>query len=60
MLKVWIAVVMTVFLALEACAHHGAMRVECDGPLRPINRGDSPPPVTVEPATAQHDEARQP
>jgi hypothetical protein len=23
---------------LAGCAHRGAVRVECDGPLRPINR----------------------
>jgi hypothetical protein len=22
---------------LSACAHHGAIRVQCEGPLRPIN-----------------------
>jgi len=52
MLKVWIAVVLTVFMALEACAHHGAKRVVCDGPLRPINIPDGPAPVFVEPAPA--------
>jgi hypothetical protein len=38
---------------LAGCAHHGAVRVECDGPLRPINRlallKDAP--VTVVPAS---------
>jgi hypothetical protein len=29
---------------LGACAHRGAVKVQCDGPLRPINR--------VEPASA--------
>ncbi len=33
---------------LAACAHHGAMRVECDGPLRPINR---PAPLKDAPVT---------
>jgi hypothetical protein len=61
MMKVWIAVVLTVFVALEACAHHGAKRVECDGPLRPINRPDGTVPVSVEPAnTAPQDEGRRP
>lgn len=37
-----------------ACAHKGARRVDCDGPLRPINRPAAPEqaPVTVEGATA--------
>jgi hypothetical protein len=38
---------------LAGCAHRGAVRVECDGPLRPINRlaplKDAP--VTVVPAS---------
>jgi len=41
------------FLAcvLSACAHHGAVRVECNGPLRPINApSQHEPPVSVEPA----------
>jgi hypothetical protein len=37
-----------------ACAHRGAVRVECEGPLRPINRTDLKPPgdgpVSVVPA----------
>jgi hypothetical protein len=40
-----------VFAALEACAHKGAVRVLCDGVLRPINAPDAPP-VTVESATS--------
>jgi len=39
---------------LAACAHRGAVRVECEGALRPINRvdGKSPgnAPVSVVPA----------
>ena len=31
---------------LSACAHHGATRVQCEGPLRPINL--SPGEVTAE------------
>lgn len=43
---------MSVCLVLSACAHRGATRMECDGPLRPIN----PPmpehdPVSIAPAT---------
>ena len=42
-----------VTILLAGCAHRGAVRVECEGPLRPINR---PAPlndasVTVEPAS---------
>ena len=37
MLKPWVGLlILTVTLA--GCAHRGAMRVDCDGPLRPINR----------------------
>ena len=37
MLKPWVSfLILTVILA--GCAHRGAMRVDCDGPLRPINR----------------------
>ena len=25
-------------VSLSACAHHNAVRVDCEGPLRPINR----------------------
>lgn len=31
------------WLSLSACAHHSAVRVDCEGPLRPIN---APTPVT--------------
>jgi len=49
---------------IVGCAHHRAVRVECDGPLRPIN----PPmslkdaPVTVVPAgpNTQRTGERQP
>jgi len=60
MLKVWVGVVLALFMALEACAHHGAKRVVCDGPLRPINLADGPAPVSVDSAPAPQDEGRQP
>lgn len=40
--------------SLAACAHRGAVRVECDGALRPINDSGSTSshaPVSVAPAT---------
>ena len=42
---------------LTACAHRGAVRVECEGPLRPINRPASPgeAPVSVTPAAPAAD-----
>jgi hypothetical protein len=38
---------------LAGCAHRGAVRVECDGPLRPINRPAplKDAPVAVAPAS---------
>jgi hypothetical protein len=46
------APLLVLVICLAACAHRGAVRVECDGPLRPIN-GSSPAPseapVSVEP-----------
>ena len=38
---------------LAGCAHPGAVRVECDGPLRPINRPAllKDAPVSVVPAS---------
>ena len=50
MLKPWPSfLILTVILA--GCAHRGAMRVDCDGPLRPINRPSTlkEAPVTVVP-----------
>ena len=48
-------IVRSVFLLtlLAGCAHHGAVRVQCDGPLRPINRPApvKDAPVTVVPAS---------
>ena len=32
---------------LTACAHHGAVRVACEGVLRPINPTMQSAPVTV-------------
>jgi hypothetical protein len=41
---------------VTACAHRGAVRVDCEGPLRQINPPVSSrePPVTVEPADSSH------
>lgn len=38
-------------LSLTGCAHHGAVRVVCDGVLRPVNAPieSHEPPVTVSP-----------
>jgi hypothetical protein len=40
-------------ILLAGCAHRGAVRVECDGPLRPINRPAllKDAPVSVVPAS---------
>lgn len=37
---------------LSACAHRGAVRVDCEGPMRPINPPAQPSeaPVSVAPA----------
>jgi hypothetical protein len=51
MFRSWIAVVL-VLAGLEACSHHGAVRVQCEGPLRPINLPDANPPVSIIPAPA--------
>jgi hypothetical protein len=42
-----------VTILLTGCAHRGATRVECEGPLRPINRPAplKDAPVTLEPAS---------
>ncbi len=50
--------VLCVLGALGACAHKGAVRIQCDGMLRPINTSDATPPVTVEPASPHTDEPR--
>ncbi len=42
-----------VAIVLAGCAHRGAARVECEGPLRPINASATlrDAPVTVVPAS---------
>ncbi len=42
-----------VAISLAGCAHRGAARVECEGPLRPINRPAKfqDAPVSVVPAS---------
>ena len=49
-------------LTSSACAHKGAVKVECDGHLEPINRSSAsdPAPVSVQPATEAPDRAKQP
>lgn len=44
-------VILTLTVLAAACAHKGAVKVDCNGPLRPINQPTSrqPAPVTVEP-----------
>lgn len=56
MLKLVRYFVLTAVLA--GCAHHGAVRVECDGALRPINPKehlgappDSAPPASLDSST---------
>jgi hypothetical protein len=46
--------VSVIVLILTACANHGAVRVDCDGPLRPVNTPTEAhdPPVSVAPAKA--------
>ena len=51
MLRTFIRIVVLASL-LTACAHRGAVRVNCEGPLRPINHPfEAQPPVTVVPAS---------
>jgi hypothetical protein len=38
---------------LTGCAHRGAVRADCDGPLRPINESHPEDPVIVMPAPAE-------
>jgi hypothetical protein len=33
-----LSVLVLCLVSLSACAHRGAVRVDCNGPLRPINR----------------------
>jgi len=44
-------VILTLAVLAAACAHKGAVKVDCNGPLRPINQPTSsqPAPVAVEP-----------
>lgn len=52
MLRTFLCIVLVADL-LAACAHRGAVRVDCEGPLRPINSPSQPePPVSVVPAPA--------
>jgi hypothetical protein len=51
-------VVGLLLMALGACAHKGAVRVGCDGVLRPINAPDTPPPVTIEPPLPKSNESQ--
>jgi hypothetical protein len=51
-----LSILIVCLISLSACAHRGAVRVDCKGPLRPINRptqikGDTPVSPTV-PSTA--------
>jgi hypothetical protein len=41
---------MILVITLAACAHRGAVRVDCDGPLRPVNSPieSHEPPVSVD------------
>jgi hypothetical protein len=54
MWKPWVSfLILTVIL--PGCAHRGAKRVDCEGPLRPINRPANlkDAPVTVVPASPE-------
>jgi len=44
-------VILSLALLAAACAHKGPVKVDCNGPLRPINQPTSsqPAPVTVQP-----------
>jgi hypothetical protein len=42
--------ILAALVLLSACAHRGAVKVDCEGPLRAINRTEPVPPVTVEPS----------
>jgi hypothetical protein len=44
--------VLALVTVLTACVHHGAVRVQCDGVLRPINAREQPAPVSVTPREA--------
>ena len=49
-----LSVLILCLVALSACAHRGAVRVDCTGPLRPINR----PVLVPTPAPNQTSEGR--
>ena len=56
-----LSALMVCLVSLSACAHRGAVRVDCTGPLRPINRaaqinGDTP--AAPPPAPSQAPEGR--
>ena len=48
-------VILSLTLLAAACAHKAAVKVDCNGPLRPINQPASsrPVPVTVEPTNKE-------
>jgi hypothetical protein len=54
MLKPWVGFLI-LNVILPGCAHRGAMRVDCEGPLRQINRPANlkDAPVTVVPASPE-------
>lgn len=48
-------VILSLAFLAAACAHKGAVKVDCNGPLRPINQPTSsqPGPVTVGPTNKE-------
>ena len=48
-------------ILLAGCAHRGAVRVQCEGPLRPINAASTlrDAPVTVVPASPDTPKANE-
>lgn len=48
-------VILSLAVLAGGCAHKGAVRVDCNGPLRPINQPTSsqPAPVTLEPTNKE-------
>jgi len=52
--------ILVLALLAQACAHKGAVKVDCNGPLRPINQlaSSQQSPVSVEVPTS--DTAEQP
>ena len=49
-----------VMAVLGGCAHHRAVKVECDGTLRPINRPAQPNPPLAAPGLAPVDSVAHP